>query len=285
MNIKKGVQLINGLRSNKNIFINTGVVHCEKEIPGKVMLEYDVDAYKPKHDWRPLNQEEKKLLIGNIERETSYSSTILLNHLPDHLISLLKKINVGGYVKYVDVLNEFKNQSESLREFQNGINKILMSYAMKNTLPEFHRIVFNPPEIETLTYYMEEQKLIFVGMHIDRSTKFDLSNVETSKNRLCINIGKEDRILYFVNLTLNQIVELLRKKKEIDISHVTINNIAEIFFKEYPEYPVVKVVQRPYDYYIAPTDNVLHDGSSLGKKYHDICLVWTGYFNTYFEKE
>ncbi len=42
----------------------------------------------------------------------------------------------------------------------------------------------------------------------------------------------------------------------------------------YSDYPVISVLQKPYEYYIIPTDNVIHDGSTLDcskttKKYAD----------------
>ena len=280
MELKNGIKLIFHNKTNQNKFyVNDGVEICKAENKSS-SIKFDKNSYKPKKNWRLLNEDEKNILFSTTA-VLNYSSSILINKLPSHIVALLRKINLNNCTNYIDVLNSFNENSEIVKSFQLQIKKILFSYAQQNTEVEFHRIVFNPPQIETLTYYMEKNKLIFVGLHIDRSTEFDFSNVDYSKNRLCINIGTEDRFLYIVNLTLNQILKMLGEKRTIDLSKVTINNIGQIFFHEFPDYPIIKVVQSPFEYYIAPTDNILHDGSTLGKKKHDICLVYIGYFNTH----
>ncbi len=50
--------------------------------------------------------------------------------------------------------------------------------------------------------------------------------------------------------------------------------------KRYPDYPVIKVRVAPGEAYIAPTENMIHDGSTVGKQYPDIHLTLFGYFRT-----
>lgn len=245
MELKSGIKIILHNKTNQNkIYINDGVEICKTENETS-SLRYDKNSYKPKNNWRLLNENEKDILFST-NSDLNYSSSILINKLPNHIVALLRKINLNNCTSYIGVLNSFNENSEIVKSFQLQIKKILFSYAQKNTEVEFHRIVFNPPQIETLTYYMESDKLIFVGLHIDRSTKFDFCNVDYSKNRLCINIGTEDRFLYIVNLTLNQILKMLEGKGTVDLSKVTINNIGETFFHEFPNYPIIKVEQSPY---------------------------------------
>ena len=55
----------------------------------------------------------------------------------------------------------------------------------------------------------------------------------------------------------------------------------ENFLKKNPDYPVVRIELKPYQYYIAPTDNFIHDGSTLGNKDFDITIVYVGNFDNY----
>jgi len=82
-------------------------------------------------------------------------------------------------------------------------------------------------------------------------------------------------------LRLSQVAELLVKEAGFAIEEINLDNIAYLFFKHFPEYPVVKLLQYPYEYYIAPTDNILHDGSTLGMKTQDVTLIYLGHFNLY----
>ena len=279
MNLQQGIKLIlNNSNIDEKVFINNGVNLAPIKLNSK-SIHYDSDAYIPNHNWKILSNIEKEILISKNDKD-SYATSILLQKLPNEIISLIEKLNINNCKDYPSVLNAFSENAVTVEIIQEQINEILFQYSKVNNQLEFHRIVFNPPQIETLTYYIENKKLNFVGLHIDRSTVFDFTNVESSKNRLCINICNEDRIVYFVNLSLNQMLLILKDVAKVDISNISVNNVGFHFFQQFPNYPVIKIIQSPYEYYIMPTDNVLHDGSSLGKSNHDICLVYLGYFNT-----
>ncbi len=64
-------------------------------------------------------------------------------------------------------------------------------------------------------------------------------------------------------------------------SKITTANIVESFFKRYSDYPVLRLELKPFQYYIAPTDNFIHDGSTLGNKQIDLTIVYTGIFDKY----
>ena len=51
-----------------------------------------------------------------------------------------------------------------------------------------------------------------------------------------------------------------------------------MFFKYFPDYPVLKIEQKPYEYYIAPTDNCIHDGATLERRSLDIVMTYLGHF-------
>lgn len=42
--------------------------------------------------------------------------------------------------------------------------------------------------------------------------------------------------------------------------------------KLYPDYPVIKLRIAPGEAYIAPTGQIIHDGTSMGKQYPDVTL-------------
>lgn len=281
MKLAEGVKLImNGLTCSGKVFINDGV-QLGAKVKTNGSLTYDIDAYIPRHTWRDLNKFEIRTLLADGYEQIDYAKSILISKLPDSVIEKIKILDLGRCDDFSSVLYSFKKHNNEVAEFQDDIIQLLLQYSRIHEDLSFHRIVFNPPSIETLTYYIDENKLKFVGFHIDRSTVFDFYSVEKSKNRICINVGVEDRIVYFINLTINQMRNILLEYGKITADALTPDNIGNYFFQEFPDYPVVKVLQGPYEYYIMPTDNVLHDGSSIGKNKHDICLVYLGYLNTY----
>ena len=54
------------------------------------------------------------------------------------------------------------------------------------------------------------------------------------------------------------------------------------FMRCFPDYPVIRLRIAPNEAYIAPTENIIHDGSTLGKMYFDICLTIRGKFKSSF---
>ena len=67
------------------------------------------------------------------------------------------------------------------------------------------------------------------------------------------------------------------KKNFIDkTDEANIHLIVDTFFKEFSSYPVIRIKLNPGEAYIAPTDNIIHDGSSLGQLRHDMNLTIRG---------
>ncbi len=69
------------------------------------------------------------------------------------------------------------------------------------------------------------------------------------------------------------------KTKEINIMTYHETDMVYDYLSQEPGCKVFKIVQRPYDIYIAPTENMTHDGTTLGKMEIDVTLVMIGYFS------
>lgn len=66
--------------------------------------------------------------------------------------------------------------------------------------------------------------------------------------------------------------------KIMDPSTINIENISENFFYNFPDYPILKIKQKPFEFYIAPTDNCIHDGSTFDNTELDITITYLGKF-------
>jgi hypothetical protein len=63
---------------------------------------------------------------------------------------------------------------------------------------------------------------------------------------------------------------------ELRTGHST--QIIGAFLAQNPDYPVTRVRVDPGEAYIAPTENIIHDGSSLGQRFSDVHVTIRGYF-------
>jgi hypothetical protein len=80
-----------------------------------------------------------------------------------------------------------------------------------------------------------------------------------------------------MNLTLAEMFKNLGRDVASEEDKYGIN-VGHDFMRSFPGYPVLRVRIRPREAYIAPTDNLIHDGSSVGKNYPDIAVHLLGYF-------
>ncbi|SEB97271.1 hypothetical protein SAMN04489761_2133 [Tenacibaculum sp. MAR_2009_124] len=287
--IKKGI----GIHSNlpnifENIQINSGVVHHSEHRGSKITYGggsflplYIDEAYIPKRDWKMLSKNEKQCL--HPQAKLKDHNNIYLGELPESVKKHLKRIDFSHCKTREDVIESFAKNQEVTEKLNEELNKFLNS--ISNSKP-FHLncITTNLPNLEMVAcdisrlpenFTVEERK--YMGLHNDGTKFMKLHTTYKFGNRICINLGAEARHFVYVNLSMIQVHNMLKKK--MDTSKLNVYNVAECFFKYYPNYPVIKIKQGRYQYYIAPTDNCFHDGSTLGNTSLDINMVYFGNFN------
>lgn len=115
-----------------------------------------------------------------------------------------------------------------------------------------------------------------VGLHVDDWYHLPPGTRASAPARLCANFGWQDRFLLFVDISID------------DLFHGTVNEFAEWadrhrsefdkgptwfarrFLSAFANYPITRLRVRPGEAYIAPTDNLIHDGSSEGGRGIDV---------------
>jgi hypothetical protein len=290
MDIKKGIMLHNdGSTGDDDILINSGVLpHTEVAIPRVTYNNYsftpsfETDAFIPKRNWRPLQTKETRLLHPSGKRTDT--NTVYIGNIPDHLRRLFESLKLNECRNREEVFTRFRNEAAITTEINTAITEFLQPKSEGKPF-HFHYLGTNLPNLEVTASdttrmpkgFQEEDKK-YMGIHNDGTKYVALNQLYKSGNRFTINLGKEARSFLFVNLTLHQAFNMVKQKIDVKKHRIDIINIGRYFFSCFPDYPVIKVTQKPYQYYIAPTDNCLHDGSTFGTKELDIILVYFGFF-------
>jgi hypothetical protein len=134
------------------------------------------------------------------------------------------------------------------------------------------------PGLQTVTAAADSHAL--VGLHVDSWNRQDLgiSRRGHAPNRVCLNLGSEDRFFLFVNVPVGQMYELTKGEDRQSADACSPSSIASDFMSSFPSYPVVRLRVRPGEAYVAPTENVVHDGSSIDMKGMDVTLSVRGHF-------
>jgi hypothetical protein len=119
----------------------------------------------------------------------------------------------------------------------------------------------------------------FAGLHLDSWDRLPLRFRHRSRNRLCINFGRDPRYSLFINLPLMRMFQHLGLRDPEDIYEDYRGlYLGQRFIKACPGYPVIRLQINPGEAYIMPTDNLIHDASTEGGRFPDITLTFLGYF-------
>jgi hypothetical protein len=115
---------------------------------------------------------------------------------------------------------------------------------------------------DELTVTFDNDRANYPGLHLDSWDSGDLDAREHSRTRLCINFGPGDRYLLYVPLTMRQI-EACLPKPVADIWREDASQMIHEFFRNHRDAPVARLLVTPGCGYIADTDNMVHDGSTM----------------------
>lgn len=278
MELKHGIKI---LVENKDllmdrVFLSEGM---EKALEPIDEFEYEDRAFRPKNTWRRPNNSELDILYAR-SGKCKYFETIGIHKLPNELIDKLNKLGIPGLRdenKYLDLKKnlpmEFLETMESLYSFKRN-------FLINNDVFHKLQIVFRRWDWPSLTVDIYNDNKI-VGLHIDCWDQCLISECERASNRISVNLGLEPRYLLFVNQTAKSIYDMIGNNHSINFESNEQEELARCFFERFPNYPVIKLEIKPFEFYIAPTENMIHDGSSEGKCTPDISLTTRGNFNVY----
>jgi len=136
----------------------------------------------------------------------------------------------------------------------------------------------NPPGLPSVTVDRASDRL--VGLHFDNWFDAPILRRHESPNRIAFNLGLETRFLTYVNLPLARVWEIAYGSEPDSQSKVTADLLSR-FAEQARNYPVTRVRIGPGQGYIAPTDNILHDGSTEGSTRWDIYFTVVSRFQVH----
>ncbi|KAB8154229.1 hypothetical protein EZY14_007275 [Kordia sp. TARA_039_SRF] len=288
--IQNGIKLHSTLPNFfDEIQINSGTVHHSQQTKSKVnyldwsfVPQYEDDAYMVKRDWRNLTPNEINALKAKTDR--NYYNTIYVGDISEELKDIFEALRFKECLRPEDVHECMKRDHDMTLKLSNTMQNYLTDFA--NNQPfHFHFIGANLPNIDMVAAdntmlpadHQEEDKKC-MGIHNDGAEPTSVHESYKSGNRFTINLGTETRYFLYVNLSLTQAFNMLKKKLGISVEQIDLYNISKLFFKYFPDYPVIKIPQKPYQYYIAPTDHCFHDGSTEGMSTLDMIMIYFGKF-------
>lgn len=268
------------------LWIDSGTVSCQKFAPTQ---EYSKDAFVPLEDWRELSPEEQSLLYASTaSKPKDNSHHVGIIKIPESVLEPLEDLG-ASFIATPQDCQRFTQEPLYPKAIQ-SIAKFASLLSKDDRPFKIHTITTNPPGLPTVTY--DRVRHCYIGLHLDSWDKLSLDKRHLSTNRICINLGLEDRYFLFIDLSLLKMFEFARYGSDnsrescweervlhpSELAQIDPTSIRKLFLERYPNYPVIKVRVSPGEAYIAPTENTIHDASTLGKKFCDVILTIRGHF-------
>jgi hypothetical protein len=212
---------------------------------------YDADSRLPREPWRPPTQEEAaRLLSPTPPRDIGRSVYIV--RLPDPF----------GGARGDSVRSDDEAALE--RQVLGALDRIC---AISGP-PTCIGLTRNPPNLKTTTIDRSIDQ--HIGLHVDSWDDLDLDRRDRSANRVSVNLGAGDRYFLFLPVSVMEMARIMAQEigaRQVPRRDVTL--LGQLFMQRFPEVPVARCRIAPGAAYIAPTENLVHDGSSEGQRHAD----------------
>jgi hypothetical protein len=269
INLFKGVKVfLDGVPSLEHrVVVSSGIDTLSENIDSK--FPFEVDALVPKLPWRTLcSQNENTLYCNEKPKLIDYDKTVQVINVPDDIIELCKANKIQDLIRKEDILAFY--ETNIYKELKNKLFSFYENYLFSETNFKYYNMFADDPGRPTVTITYNKRRC---GLHIDNRQTFSIDKLHSAPNGILVNLGKEPRYFLFVNQTCEQLQMLMSPNR-----YDSVDRIHQDFAKKFKDYPVVRLKLNPFEGYIAPTENIIHDGSTSGCTFPSLKAFAEGYF-------
>jgi hypothetical protein len=225
---------------------------------------YVPGARLPAEPFRSPSARELSLLLAAPGQDLDWARTVLLTRVPSELLDLLCPLKLDTRRDIATACAVYRSErfDAILESF---VAAIVDRYARRTERVHSLGLTFHPPGLPTVSSDASNASrhpyiLKRLGLHVDDALLAPLSVRDLSPNRIAINVGSEDRHLLFINLPLRELANMLAPTVGPFLERP--DQAVVMFMRAFPDYPVIRVLIRPGEAYVAPTDNLIHDGAT-----------------------
>ncbi|NND31852.1 MAG: hypothetical protein HKN76_04620 [Saprospiraceae bacterium] len=258
-----GIKVYTKLSLQDRLSVSQGTETVEL-LNGKPTL---APTFVPREPWKPVSPNQLDQLRGDTSKPPYQS--IGLVRLPNHIRDLWKNTDIESATTEADIqrLPLHPLYSEAIKSTGNWA----AGFQIEKEKMIMHNLACISKGLRTVTFNPRENR--YLGLHLDSWEKQPLDKLSAVRNRLCINLGRSPRYFLFVNQEIHSLRRMLDMPRE-GRARTLIQN----FLTAFPDYPVLRIKLNPYEAYIAPTENLIHDGSSEDQLYQDVQITLRSFF-------
>jgi hypothetical protein len=127
-----------------------------------------------------------------------------------------------------------------------------------------------PPGFKTVTFDARHSR--FIGLHIDEIDGLPMNQRSDARLRICINLGPQERHLVFIPVTVNEMARRL-SYSTAELAHQPSTPFIAAFMQAFPDQFALRLGVAPGEAYVAPTENLIHDASTMRMSVSDLSLT------------
>lgn len=262
--ILPGIKLCSDLKDiYDRISVNSGVSKLYFNVSKENGLGAEYNGYAPLESWKDASSFELESLFSNSSIKYGF---MRLSKIPYYIAE-----------EYFLNLKRFKNYDSGIKMvlLDKHIKKIqnyLCENYLSSCITKFFGIrIIKKLDVPTITY--DENANSYIGLHIDCWNNNNYGDSTNYKNRICVNLGTGPRFFYFINLNIKQIKNLIQDDRVFSYEK---NDLSAYFLKNHSNYPVIRIILNPGEYYVAPTEEIIHDANFVEEE--DITMTFLGNF-------
>jgi hypothetical protein len=221
-------------------------------------------AVVARDDWRKLSQAEADLVFTQQSRE---------------LGSAISVLDAGGELLEQARMRLFREVEGPEDDVQRQLDLLKLHIRVLELLTHRHGVV--PRSVGAIDIILNRPGLLstafdartghFMGLHIDSHRHLPLGERSAGRTLCAINIGFAERYLDFINLPAACIAALLREHGVQVPPFAT--GLKDAFFREFPDYPVLRLTLTPGRAYLCDTRTTVHDCATNAHDMPDAALL------------
>jgi hypothetical protein len=248
------------------VYTNSGAISNEDN----TFPDYYEDSFIPHEDWHPAEAD----LPGNLSSFTT-SDSIFVFKIPERLIKVIDNLELRKVESYDELFRLRGERERGFSIFSKDFKNFVRKFSISDSI-SFHDIYVGARNQRTSTINFQRTPSRKVGLHVDTWNDSKISELHKAPNRICINIGEGHRYFLFIDKSLQEISRELGY--DSDNSKTNQFLLCREFLSKNPTYPVTALKLYKNEGYIAPTENLIHDGSNFGSDHVDLQITARGHF-------
>jgi hypothetical protein len=214
-------------------------------------LPYTEHARIPASRWRSPSPTELEKLVT--PRPLQRGNCVVLSRLfEDRELAQVQAEMIAVRTRFGD-LGELKK--ELLEITLNSLKSKCRKYEVTNVLG----LNTDPGNLETTS--INRSTGLFAGLHVDVWEDRSLEERHLCANRISINLGPSHRYFLFACISVAEMKSAL-PEGSIGSDLESLAYVQKSFLEKYPEFPIARLRIEAGEAYFAPTENLIHDGST-----------------------